>query len=37
MDTFGIRLAVMRAHENAVTVSLDPATLLELALAEALA
>ena len=31
------RLALMRAHENAVTVSLDPATLLELALAEALA
>ena len=31
------RLAIMRAHENAVTVSLDAATLLELALAEALA
>ena len=36
-QTVRARLAVMRAHENAVTVSLDPATLLELALAEALA
>ena len=35
--TVRARLAVMRAHENAVTVSLNPATLLELALAEALA
>ena len=36
-QTVRARLAVMRAHENAVTVSLNPATLLELALAEALA
>lgn len=36
-QTVRARLAVMRAHENAVTVSIPPATLLELALAEALA
>lgn len=36
-QTVRARLAVMRAHENAVTISIDPATLLELALVEALA
>ena len=36
-QTVRARLAVMRAHENAVTVSVDAATLLDLALAEALA
>ena len=36
-QTVRARLAIMRAHENAVTVSLDAATLLELALAESLA
>lgn len=36
-QTVRARLAVMRAHENAVTVSVNPATLLELALAEAMA
>ena len=36
-QTVRARLAVMRAHENAVTVSIDAATLLDVALAEALA